>query len=313
MISVIIPVYNTAQYLPRCLDSIIANDYQKLEIICINDGSSDNSLSIIKEYEEKDNRIVVIDSPHVGVSKARNIGLDKASGEFICFIDSDDWIHNRFFSLLFECVKKTDADMTVCMFLRTDAICLEDDISKGSSKMIVYDNSGGINNHTVKSYVWGRLYSSKLISSHRFEEGLQTAEDTLFNLELFADNEKLRTVLLKDVMYYYYNRSGSIINTTSSINFLKFSYIYLERAELATNKHKARVYLNDAFKNTFAIRYNIRIFANDELKDEINRLINRCLIIEKDKNLFGFRKSTLYRLLARFPSIYTCFRNLKER
>ena len=100
MISVIIPVYNTEVYLPRCLDSIINNDYRNLEIICINDGSTDNSLSVLREYEKEDERIIVIDVPNGGVSNARNIGLDMASGEFIAFVDSDDWVHRQYFSVL---------------------------------------------------------------------------------------------------------------------------------------------------------------------------------------------------------------------
>ena len=100
LVSVIIPIYNTARYLPRCLESIRNSDYKNLEIICINDGSTDNCLEILQEYKNKDNRILVIDVPNGGVSKARNIGLDYATGDYICFIDSDDWIHRQFFSAL---------------------------------------------------------------------------------------------------------------------------------------------------------------------------------------------------------------------
>lgn len=100
LVSVIIPIYNTARYLPRCLESIRNSDYKNLEIICINDGSTDNCLEILQEYKNKDNRVLVIDVPNGGVSKARNIGLDYATGDYICFIDSDDWIHRQFFSAL---------------------------------------------------------------------------------------------------------------------------------------------------------------------------------------------------------------------
>ena len=89
-ISVIIPVYNTADYLPRCLDSVINSDYRNLEIICVNDGSTDNSLDILNEYAEKDSRIRVITITNGGVSNARNVGIESSSGEFIAFVDSDD-------------------------------------------------------------------------------------------------------------------------------------------------------------------------------------------------------------------------------
>ncbi len=117
LISVIIPVYNTEVYLPRCLDSIINNDYRNLEIICVNDGSTDNSLSVLRRYEKEDERIIVIDVPNGGVSKARNIGLDKASGEFIAFVDSDDWVHRQYFSMLIDVQRRFDSDVTACNYL----------------------------------------------------------------------------------------------------------------------------------------------------------------------------------------------------
>ena len=96
-ISVIIPVYNTEQYLKRCLDSIKENTYQYLEIICINDGSTDNSLEILEQYQKDDSRFIIIDQKNSGVSKARNNGLEKATGDYIAFIDSDDWINPKYF------------------------------------------------------------------------------------------------------------------------------------------------------------------------------------------------------------------------
>ena len=89
-ISIIVPIYNCEKYLKRCLESIINQTYNNLEIILLNDGSSDNSLKIIKEYKKKDNRIIVIDKKNTGVSDTRNIGIQKASGKYICFCDSDD-------------------------------------------------------------------------------------------------------------------------------------------------------------------------------------------------------------------------------
>lgn len=106
-ISVIIPVYNTADYLPRCLDSVINSDYRNLEIICVNDGSTDNSLDILNEYAEKDSRIRVITITNGGVSNARNVGIESSSGEFIAFVDSDDWVHRQFFGIMTHFQKRT--------------------------------------------------------------------------------------------------------------------------------------------------------------------------------------------------------------
>lgn len=96
-ISIIVPIYNVENYLGRCLDSILAQEYEDFEIIAINDGSTDNSLTILQEYAEKDNRISIIDKINNGVSSARNVGLSQARGEYIGFVDPDDWIEPQMY------------------------------------------------------------------------------------------------------------------------------------------------------------------------------------------------------------------------
>ena len=119
LISVIIPVYNVQDYLPRCLDSVINNSYRNLEIICVNDGSTDNCADILKNYENKDSRIHVFSKENGGQSSARNEGLKHCTGNLIAFIDSDDWIHKDYFKTLLEYQKKNDYDVVVCNYVRT--------------------------------------------------------------------------------------------------------------------------------------------------------------------------------------------------
>ena len=112
-ISVIIPVYNTAPYLKRCLDSVLGSTYRNLEVICVNDGSTDESLSILEHYQELDDRIVVINQNNRGLSAARNTGMAKATGEFLSFVDSDDWVHPQMFELLRNAMDE-DVTMAAC-------------------------------------------------------------------------------------------------------------------------------------------------------------------------------------------------------
>ena len=100
-VSVIIPVYNTAPYLRQCLDSVCKQTLQNIEIICINDGSTDNSAEILQQYEEKDSRVCVITQENKGIAVARNIGLQYARGQYIGFVDSDDWIEPNMFALAY--------------------------------------------------------------------------------------------------------------------------------------------------------------------------------------------------------------------
>lgn len=110
-ISVIVPIFKTGVYLRRCLESIVNNTYQNLEIICINDGSPDNSGEILEEYQKLDLRIVVVNQKNKGISAARNVGMNIATGEFIAFIDSDDWIHPNYFRYLVQLQQTTRADI----------------------------------------------------------------------------------------------------------------------------------------------------------------------------------------------------------
>ena len=114
-ISVIIPIYNTAKYLPRCLDSILNNMYQNLEVICINDGSTDESAVILERYAAADSRIISVNKANAGVSAARNTGLDIATGDFIAFVDSDDWIHFQFFEILLLIALENNANILFVM------------------------------------------------------------------------------------------------------------------------------------------------------------------------------------------------------
>ena len=116
-VSIIIPVYNTEQYLRQCLDSVINQTFQDIEIIVVNDGSTDNSINIIKEYQQKDSRIVFVDFPnHKGVSDARNEGIKLARAEYITFVDSDDWVKKDYVKTLYDNITKYNCDIVVTNF-----------------------------------------------------------------------------------------------------------------------------------------------------------------------------------------------------
>ena len=120
MISIIIPVYNTSKYLHRCLDSILNQTFCDFELILINDGSTDNSLEILREYEAKDSRIVVIDKPNEGVSSARNQGIEIAQGEYIMFCDSDDYVAENWCVILIDGIQHHPNSLCICDFYKVN-------------------------------------------------------------------------------------------------------------------------------------------------------------------------------------------------
>ena len=122
LISVIIPVYGIEKYIRQCLDSVINQSYKNLEIIVVNDGARDKSAEIAREYAQKDNRIKVYDYENGGLSVARNRGLGHATGDYISFVDGDDWLHPDFYMKLTDALETNHADIAKCSIIETDAV-----------------------------------------------------------------------------------------------------------------------------------------------------------------------------------------------
>ncbi len=179
LISVIIPVYNVQECLERCLESVIDNTYKNLEIICIDDGSTDNCPDILEKYRQLDSRITLISKENGGLSSARNKGLEACTGDYISFIDSDDWIHRDYFAILAEIQKKNDFDIVVCGHVRTKELdALEFDIDRAKIKYSSLNRKEYIASRKTKNYVWGKLYKRQIIENLRFneEEKVEDAE-----------------------------------------------------------------------------------------------------------------------------------------
>ena len=113
-VSILIPIYNVEKYLPRCLDSLLNQTLTDIEIICVNDGSIDNSLKLLKQYQAQDNRIIIVDKKNGGLPSARNAGLDRARGEYVGFVDSDDYVEPSMFETLYKTAKKENSEVVIC-------------------------------------------------------------------------------------------------------------------------------------------------------------------------------------------------------
>ena len=113
-ISVIIPVYKVEPYIRKCLESVLSGTYKNLEVICVNDGSPDNCLQIMQKIAAEDDRLIVVDQNNQGVAAARNNGLSHVTGDYVAFVDSDDFVHPEYFSSMIRCMKKKNADVVIC-------------------------------------------------------------------------------------------------------------------------------------------------------------------------------------------------------
>lgn len=202
-ISVIVPVYKTEGLLDRCVESIVGQTYKNLEIILVDDGSPDNCPAMCDEWAEKDSRIRVIHKENVGVSSARNAALDIATGDYIGFVDSDDWIEPEMYSSLIQKISESGKNIALCSYYaveisgeRYECRCVVDKevLDKDDYfRFIVLGGDGG--------YIWNRLYDADILKEVRFDEDIWYSEDLLFN---FKTAQKSNGAAILDKIEYNY-------------------------------------------------------------------------------------------------------------
>ena len=232
MISVIIPIYNTEKYLPRCIESVLAQTYRNLDIVLIDDGSTDNSGKICDEYAEKDGRVRVFHKENGGPSSARNLGLEKArekSSEYIGFIDSDDWAEPGMYEKLLNVLLETNADIAVCCESiehtekeNRQEIKAERRQSGECLKQTVYNRDEAVRAHLegkISTLVNDKLYNSDLFTGIAFPEG-KVYEDLATVYKLILASE--RTVVLWEILYHYDMHPDSISHNKSMKNLTDY-------------------------------------------------------------------------------------------
>ena len=217
-VSVIIPVYNVEKYLRECLDSVINQTFKDIEIICVNDGSTDNSLKILKEYEQRDERIVLISQSNKGVSSARNVALECAKGEYVCFMDPDDTVELDLVEKCYKEIIKNDDDIVVFGMniikngikkVRSDMTLLEENAFYTDNIDVIFGLS-----HNVCNKIFKRDFIEKY--KIRFIENIKTLEDGIFCIRCILNNAKIR--LFPKVFYnYVIDREGSATNNKEDV------------------------------------------------------------------------------------------------
>lgn len=217
-LSIIVPVYKVEKYLPRCIDSILVQTFGDFELILIDDGSPDGCGRICDEYARKDKRIVVIHQKNMGVSAARNAGLDIARGRYIGFVDSDDWIEPQMYEVMMDAIRENGADMAVCGVRYADEdgkFTRADRLSEG-----VYSRDGLLEDVFAMPNKLGggccnKVFDASKTASVRFKVGMTIAEDALYLFDCFMRIDG--AVKIGDALYNVYERCGSATRTDSMI------------------------------------------------------------------------------------------------
>jgi glycosyltransferase involved in cell wall biosynthesis len=214
-ISVIIPVYNVAPYIRKCLDSVINQTYKNLEIILVNDGSTDKSGSICDEYKATDKRIQVFSKKNGGVSSAKNIGLNNATGKYIGFVDSDDWVEPDMYENMYNAAEKNNVQISVCGYYKNNNVIknkttISQDIIT-TENMLLYplkrDYYMGF-----CGYTWNKLFLADVML--KFDESIHYGEDVLLYSQIVLKGDCIGTFIDKP-LYHYRQRNDSIANSKS--------------------------------------------------------------------------------------------------
>ena len=286
-VSFIVPIYNASEYLSRSIESILNQSYKNIEIILIDDASTDNSKEIIKSYALKDSRIKPIYSEvNQGVSKTRNLGLKSVSGDYVTFMDADDYITPNMVQIMLEKAIKYDSDLvdSYHLIIYKNKTFLE---HKPLKEDLTLGNKDNVEMITKSSYVTGKLIDVKLLKGLLFDENLRRYEDLVFEHEL-----KLRVknyCLIKDVIYYYYQVEGSLINSLGEKH-----KVYLDAAKIVLDLYKneseesKQLIESMLFTNAFLTGLT-KVIKNDESLDYNSKLLKDYL--NKSSKIFKTYKN----------------------
>ncbi|HJA32853.1 MAG TPA: glycosyltransferase [Candidatus Mediterraneibacter merdigallinarum] len=258
LISVIVPIYNVEQYLNQCLQSICSQSYKNLEIILVDDGSSDRCPELCDVWAEKDSRIRVIHKQNGGLSDARNAGMVCAKGEYIAFVDSDDWIEKDLYQKLWSELHQNNAQIAACGIVKVFETTSEE--QKIYSKQKIFTNEEALQTllkgQDFCAVAWNKLYKRDVIEDIRFPVG-RLHEDEFFTYRVIANASKL--VLVPEAKYYYRQRAGSIMDKWT-IRHLDSLDAFNERMHFL-QAHYPDLYDMDKFNFYLACVYNGRELA----------------------------------------------------
>lgn len=302
LISVIVPIYNVEKYLQRCVDSIINQTYRNLEIILVDDGSLDNCPKMCDDYAEKDSRIKVVHKENGGLSDARNVGMEVATGEYVSFIDSDDYISLDFYETLLETIVDNDSDIVECgvvKFYENEKFDKYNDDLKVTNYDTVDALDGLISESPFKQHVWNKLYKSSVALDIPYAVG-KLNEDEFWTYQIFGKAKKVTRIY--KTMYYYFQRGSSIMGKGYNIKRLDAlegkmnRQAYIEK-NFPTLTTKAKV---DLYGSCMFAYQSVLKFMSGNDKKKAGKIIkdykNRCKLTDNEINSITDSSKKYYKL-----------------
>lgn len=294
-ISIVIPIYNVEKYLRQCLESVINQTYKNLEIICIDDGSPDNSIEILKDYENKDERIKIIRQENKGLAETRNVGIKNTTGEFIFFLDSDDWLPLNAIEILLNTQQKMKSDIVIGGRINVIGEQRNSFIPRFEDKNYCFEEYliNSLKTNQFRPAAWGKLYRTDIIKKYdfKFPKGY-LYEDLLFVFLYLYYSKKIYT-LSENVYYYRRDRGTSIINNLNKkdIDCLKS----IEKIEKFLKEKNENDLLNNIYFQKYIFEWIMYATIGKFYIMDINYNIFKLFIWEIKENKSFQKYSKLYK------------------
>ena len=302
LISVIVPVFNTEPYLDRCLSSLVKQSYGNIEIIAVDDGSTDGSMTVLKRLALLDSRVKTIHIEHGGVSAARNTGIDAASGDWLMFVDSDDYVEESFCAHSLENVIKNDAEIGIVSYRRISltgeiegpAIPIENNVLTREQIMRRLSCIG------LEHYMWNKIFRKDIFDGIRFPVGEQWEDIAVLHLLL----DRSRRVSLSDEQLYNYIRRPGTIMYSNTLRGIKWPYLQYKKQYLFF-KAKYPMYADSMHPLLAALglKYAIQLAARKDPFSVLNTEREFLQEIPSPK-WFSWKKKTAFWLLRRSPHVF---------
>lgn len=319
LISIIVPIYKVEDYLEKCIDSILSQSITKFELILIDDGSPDECGKICDSYASRDHRIKVVHKQNEGLSAARNSGLDIAEGDYVGFVDSDDWIHDKMYETLLNLLIDNNADIAQCEFIRT--FDEEETIDNSQRNTIeTFNNIESLKNIYNKKAIstvvsWNKLYKRELFDHIRFPKG-KIHEDEFTTHKLLYKSKKL--VYTNKVLYFYRQTPNSIMNSKFNkkrLDILDAMQERLDFAELTQNEMFVNETLQKYMFRLVSFYYKCKIEIPEE-KNIIKDIKKRSDLLFLKHYINGnskIRSKIKYGIFYLFPNLYIHIDSLKRK
>ena len=318
-ISIIMPVYNAECFLERSIQSVIKQSFRDWELLLIDDGSKDKSATICKGYAEKDKRILFFQQKHKGQAAARNLGLKKAGGEYIAFLDADDYMHASMLDILYNNIISTETDIAVADYAYKEAELFSSKNAKTNACREICFLSG--ESHTIKDiqqkanvYLWNKLYKKELFEQKSFPEK-RFYEDTAIMHLLFEQANNI--VWDSRKLYFYYQNSKGTVNRLSKKKIKDCLWAYSQRIDFYYKKgyvndleHAMHVYLYKAYKLYGQVTG--RHGKNEGIKIYIRKMVKHTFERYKLEEKLPFHGKIRYKAFIFYPPLFELYTKLKS-